>query len=148
MAGPVYVLTSIDIRQPPSTVWPHLVAWEALPRWMEEMREVRLLGPRREGVGVEAEAVVRIGGITTRDRIRVTRWEPPAVLELSHLGWVKGTGYMELSPTDEGSRLFWREELDPPWGPLGRLGMLLYRPLMRRVFQRDLRRLREVAEEG
>jgi polyketide cyclase/dehydrase/lipid transport protein len=146
VAGPVYVLTNVDIRRPPEAVWPFLVAWEELPRWMEEMREVRLIGAIREGVGVEAEAIVRIGGITTRDRIRVTRWEPPVVLELVHLGWVSGTGYMELSPTEEGSRLFWREALDPPWGPLGRLGMRCYRPLMRRVFRRDLERLRDLVE--
>jgi uncharacterized protein YndB with AHSA1/START domain len=146
VTGPIYVLTSIDIRRPPEAVWPYLVAWEELPRWMEEIRDVRVLGALREGVGVEAEARVRIGGITTRDRIRVTRWDPPAILELEHLGWVEGTGYMELSPTEEGSRLFWREELRAPWSVLGRLGMGLYRPMMRRVFRRDLERLRDIAE--
>ncbi len=113
---------------------------------MREMRDVRVVGSQREGVGVEAEATVRIGGIATRDRIRVTRWEPPAVLEIEHLGWVGGLGYMELSPTDEGSNLFWRETLAPPWGFLGRLGIRAYRPLLRRIFQGDLERLRALIE--
>ena len=146
MAAPLHFTTSIDIRRPPEAVWPWLVDWESLPRWMREMRHVRVIGERREGVGVEAVATVRVGGITTTDPIVITRWEPPAVLEIEHRGWVKGRGYMELAPTDQGSSLFWRESLIPPWGILGRLGMALYRPLLRRTFLRDLERLRDLIE--
>jgi uncharacterized membrane protein len=146
MPAPVHITTTVDLRSPAPQVWPYLVDWERLPRWMEEMADVRVVTDHREGVGVEAEATVRIGGLTTRDRIRVTRWEPPAVLEIAHLGWVRGTGYMELSPTDTGSRLFWRESLVPPWGLVGAAGIRLYAPLLRRVFRRDLRRLRDLVD--
>jgi uncharacterized protein YndB with AHSA1/START domain len=139
---------TIDVRipRPPDVVWPYLVDWERLGRWMREAGDFRVATAAREGVGVEAEATVRIAGITTRDRVRVTRWEPPAVLGLTHLGWVKGTGYMELSPTEEGSHLFWREELAPPWGMLGWLGMRIMGPLIRRTFRRDLELLRTLVE--
>lgn len=148
MAGPVHLLTSIDIRRPAEVVWPWLVAWEDLPRWMREMRSVRVIGARREGVGVEAEATIRMGGLSTTDRIRVVRWEPPSVLEIEHLGWVKGVGYMELSPIEDGTHLFWRESLVPPWGILGRLGMSAYRRLLGRTFAGDLERLRDLVEEA
>jgi uncharacterized protein YndB with AHSA1/START domain len=144
----VTLTTSIRIGRPPEVVWPYLVDWERLNRWMLEARDFRLTGTQREGVGVEAEATVRIAGITTHDPIRVTRWEPPSILEMDHLGWVKGTGYMELTPEDRGSKLFWREDLVPPWGWLGVTGMRLVAPLMRRVFVRDLRVLRDLVEEG
>ena len=142
----LYITVGIDIDRPPEAIWPHLVDWENLPRWMQEAHRISVLGDLREGVGVEAEATVRIAGITTRDRIRVTRWEPPAVLELAHLGWVKGSGYIELSPLDRGTHLFWREELVPPWGIIGAIGLRLIAPIMRRTFARDLRLLREVVE--
>jgi hypothetical protein len=35
----------------------------------------------------------------------------------------------------------WREELHPPLGPLGAIGMRLFRPLMVRIFRRDLAEL-------
>jgi hypothetical protein len=146
MTEPITITMSVDIGRGADAVWPHLVEWEALPRWMTEMRDVRVLSTHREGIGVEAAATVRVGGVSTRDRIRVTRWEPPAILEIAHLGWVRGTGYMELSPTEGGTRLFWREALVPPWGVVGRLGLLLYRPLLRRTFRRDLALLRSLAE--
>jgi uncharacterized protein YndB with AHSA1/START domain len=142
----VYITMTIDIDATPVEVWPHLVDWERLPRWMREASNVRVIGGQREGVGVEAEAIVRIAGLRSRDRIRVTRWEPPAILELAHLGWVKGSGYMELTPLTRGTHVFWREELVPPWGLLGALGLRLLAPLMRRIFARDLRLLRDAVE--
>jgi hypothetical protein len=142
----VDITVSIRIRREPHVVWPYLVDWERLDRWMLEARDFRLLSDRREGVGVEAETSVRIAGITTRDAIRVTRWEPPWVLELEHLGWVKGTGYMELAPDDRETTLFWRESLVPPWGWLGAIGLRVMAPVMRRIFQRDLRALRDLVE--
>jgi uncharacterized protein YndB with AHSA1/START domain len=141
----VFIITRIDIRRPADVVWPYLVDWEGLPRWMHDASEVRVTGSR-EGVGAEVEATIRIGGVTTKDPIRVTRWEPPAVLEIAHLGWVKGSGYMELSPTEDGSQLFWREALNPPWGVLGRIGLRLYAPMLRRTFRKDVERLKALAE--
>jgi hypothetical protein len=115
---------------------------------MREIRNVRVTTSFREGVGVEARATVRIAGISTEDRIRVIRWEPPRTLEIAHLGWVKGSGTMELSATQAGCRLFWRERLFPPWGPIGRLGMGVLRPVLRRVFASDLAELRRLVESG
>jgi uncharacterized protein YndB with AHSA1/START domain len=145
-ATPITFVMNIRIARRPEAVWPFLVDWERLDQWMREARDFRVVGEQREGVGVVAETTVRIAGIATRDRIRVSRWEPPWILELQHLGWVKGTGYMELTRGDRGTELFWREDLIPPWGILGRVGMRAAAPLMRRVFRRDLRLLRELVE--
>jgi uncharacterized membrane protein len=141
----IFIAHTIEIARPAAVVWRYLVDWERLDRWMTEASDFRVLG-QREGVGVEAEATIRIAGISTRDRIRVVGWEPPWVLEMEHLGWVRGRGYMELTPTEAGTELFWREELAPPWGPLGRLGMRLLKPAMSRVFWGDLQRLRTLVE--
>lgn len=149
MPAPVEMTQSITVDRPAAAVWPYLVDWERLDLWMEEISDVRVTTSHREGVGVEAEATVRIAGISTRDRIRVTSWEPPHVLEIAHLGWVSGRGLMELSPGPErSSLLLWTEALVPPWGIVGALGMRASLPLMRRVFRRDLVRLRDLVEAG
>jgi uncharacterized protein YndB with AHSA1/START domain len=145
--APVEITLSITIGRSTAAVWPYLVDWERLDRWMEEISDVRVSTLHREGIGVEAEATVRIAGISTRDRIRVTRWERPHVLEIAHLGWVRGRGLMELFPQAErSSRLRWTETLIPPWGAVGSLGMRASLPVMRRVFRRDLVRLRDLVE--
>jgi hypothetical protein len=126
-------------------VWRVLTDWERQGDWMLEASDFVVVTPHREGVGVEAEATVRIGGISTRDRIRVDLWDPPTRLGIVHLGWVQGRGELRLTPMGtERTRLDWREELRPPLGPLGAIGLRAFRPLMRRVFVRDARVLAEL----
>ncbi len=121
-------------------VWRLITDWEHQGDWMLEARDFVVLSEQREGVGVEAEATVTIGGITTRDKVRVTKWEPPRRLGIAHEGWVSGEAEIMLTPLGEGTtHLFWREQLFAPLGPLGLVGLAAFRPLMRRIFVRDLR---------
>lgn len=143
---PVEVEMSIGIGAPPEVVWTYLVDWEHLDRWMQEGKEFRVTSPMSEGVGVTAEAEISIGGITTTDAIRVSGWKPPEELEIEHLGWVAGRGIMICRPAPWGTFLYWKETLEPPLGILGAIGIRLFRPLMLRVFQRDLKTLKELVE--
>ena len=125
---------------PPEVVWELITDWEHQDDWMLEATEFRVIGDQREGVGVEAEATIRIGGIRTRDRVRVVGWEPNHRLAIRHLGWVSGVGEIFLTPIDhDRTYVFWREDLEPPLGPLGALGLTGFKPLMKRIFARDLR---------
>jgi Polyketide cyclase / dehydrase and lipid transport len=125
-------------------VWRLITDWEHQDDWMLEASDFVVTGTQREGVGVEAEATVSIGGIRTRDRVRVSGWDPPRRLEMEHGGWVQGLGVIRLTPVGHGAcRLDWREELQAPsLGLLGTVGLTAFRPLMRRIFRRDLRVLR------
>ena len=125
---------------PPSVVWRLITDWENQGDWMLEASDFTVLSEQREGVGVVAEATVTIGGISTRDRVTVVGWEPERLLVIEHQGWVSGMGELLLAPTsDDTTFLFWRETLHPPLGPLGAIGITAFKPLMRRVFARDLR---------
>jgi carbon monoxide dehydrogenase subunit G len=124
----------------PQTVWRLITDWEHQDDWMLEASDFVVTSPHREGIGVEAEATVRIGGIRTRDTIRVAAWDPPRRLVIEHRGWVRGTGELHVVPLGEGeTRLDWRETLYAPLGPLGWVGLVAFRPLMLRIFRRDLR---------
>ncbi len=136
---------STELGGPPDLVWRLLTDWERQGDWMLEASDFVVVSDHREGVGVTAEATVKIGGISTRDRVSVDVWEPSRRLGLAHLGWVGGRGDMTLTPLEGGrTRLDWTEELYPPLGPLGAIGIRLFAPLMRRIFVRDLRVLREL----
>ncbi len=139
---------STSIAAPPETVWRYLVDWERLHLWMSELSSLRITSARREGVGVEGEATVQIGGITTTDRIRVTSWEPPTELTIAHLGWVNGSGVMRCEEHAGCTAFYWTETLEPPWGLLGWLGMRIMRPLIRRTFVADVARLKTLVESG
>lgn len=131
---------------PPEALWDLLTDWEHQDDWMLEASDFVVVSDVREGVGVEAEATIRIGGITTRDRVRVAEWDPPRRLVIEHLGWVTGRGLIELTRVaGERTHVWWREELEPPLGVVGALGMRAFTPLMGRVFRRDLRILAGLA---
>ena len=125
---------------PPEVVWDLITDWEHQDDWMLEASDFVVLGSQREGIGVEAEATIKIGGVKTRDRIRVVGWEPLRLLSIAHEGWVAGRGELFLTPIGrDRTHMFWREELVPPLGVLGSIGMTLFKPLMARIFRRDLR---------
>src|SRR5207245_5405038 len=125
-------------------VWRLITDWEIQQLWMREASDFQLTSPHREGVGVEATATVRVAGISTRDPIRIDIWEPQRRLGIEHRGWVKGRGDLTLERTGETTRLHWREELRPPWGLFGAIGLRLYRPMLARTFRRDLLLLAEL----
>lgn len=138
-----------EIDAPAVVVWGLITDWENLDKWMPEGSDFRVTTPFREGVGVEAIARIKIGPFSTVDKISVSRWEPPHLLEIQHLGWVKGAGLLKVSKArgPRGmSKLYWRETFVAPLGVVGALGMRLYSPLMRKVFERDLGLLKKLAE--
>lgn len=125
---------------PRDVVWRLITDWENQGDWMLEASDFVVLTEQREGVGVEAEATVSIGGIKTRDKVTVNIWEAPNRLGILHQGWVSGEAEMVLTDLDEHTTaLFWREALYPPLGILGAIGLSLFKPLMRAIFNRDLR---------
>lgn len=140
MSRTVSIRVARIVPGPPEVVWELITDWEHQDDWMLEARDFVVTSTRREGVGVEAEATITIAGVTTRDRVRVVAWEPDERLAIEHLGWVSGTGDIRLTPLAGGCTLVdWVEELRPPLGPLGTIGIRVFAPLMQRVFARDLR---------
>ena len=145
---PVVVVVEAVLDGPPSVVWRCITDWEAQGEWMLEASDFVVTSPNREGVGVVAEATVKIAGIATRDRIRIDVWEPERVLGIVHLGWVGGRGDLFLTPVEGGTKFVWREELVPPWGVLGAIGLRLFRPLLARTFRRDVAELGKIVRRG
>ena len=145
---PVEIEMSTRIEAPPEVVWTYLVDWENLGTWMLEGRGFKVTSPHREGLGVTAEATIRVAGIRTTDPVEVTRWEPPRLLEISHRGWVAGTGLMLCKPAPWGTFLYWKETLHPPMGIPGAIGLRLFKPILLRTFERDLRLLKELVTKA
>jgi carbon monoxide dehydrogenase subunit G len=133
----------------PDTVWSVLTDWERQPEWMSDAESVHVLTPQREGVGVTLRCPTNLLGVTVQDVMRVTGWERPSYLEVTHLGRIiTGHGAFELhARADGGTTITWWEEIDPPMGAFGEWGASTFvLPLLRRVFGGSLGRLVELAE--
>jgi uncharacterized protein YndB with AHSA1/START domain len=138
----------IVIDAPIERVWAEVAAIEGQPRWMHDMKSVRVLTPGWVSVGTEAVAEVRIFGISVNDPIRITEFEPPHRFAISHEGSFKGRGLITLESGADGTTTIvrWEERLIPPVLP--HLGALIMSPTLGSIFQADLVRLKELVETG
>jgi uncharacterized membrane protein len=138
----------IVIDAPIEKVWSELADIEGQPRWMSEMKAVRLLTPSPVGVGTRGEATVRILGMAVTDPVEVTAFEPPTRFAIRHEGTFTGGGEFSLERGADGTTTIvrWDERLVAPVMP--HLWAILARPIVGSIFQADLRRLRDLVERG
>ncbi|MFA9444353.1 SRPBCC family protein [Egicoccus sp. AB-alg6-2] len=132
----------------PEQVWAVLTTWERQPQWMLDARAVEVLTPQREGLGVTVRCPTNLLGATVQDVMRVTGWDVPRRLEVTHLGSIiTGSGAFELESDDAGTHVTWWEEITPPFGRLGEFGASrLALPVLRRIFGRSLANLAALVE--
>jgi carbon monoxide dehydrogenase subunit G len=133
----------------PALVWDVLVDWERQAEWMVDAEAVEVTTPHRRGEGVQLRCPTRILGVTVEDSLEVGGWDEPRALTVRHLGpLIRGRGFFLLVPEGDGTRVVWREDIDKPLGPLGRLGAAVVRPYVRRTLSRSLSRLTNLCEEA
>lgn len=147
-APPEPIRTEVVLRAPIERVWDVLADVEGQPRWMTDLKSVRMLTPPPIGVGTRAEGDIRIFGMAAIDPITITAFEPPRRFAIRHEGRFTGEGLIELAPGPEDGTTIarWTETIVPPYLP--NLGGLALTPVLRLVFQRDLDNLRELVETG
>ncbi|MEV1003182.1 SRPBCC family protein [Nonomuraea sp. NPDC050202] len=132
---PVYAAAAVHVPAPPEQVFAVMTDWPRHQEWM------LLTTARRVGEdGLEAYTGVQPFGIL--DTMTITHWEPPALVRVTHTGRVvRGRGAFSVRPERGGSRVIWAEELELPFGALGRAAWPLARPFAVALARHCLRRL-------
>jgi hypothetical protein len=110
---------------------------------MADAEAIRFRSDQREGVGTHFETDTKVGPLRLTDVMVVTEWEPGVVMGIRHTGVVTGSGRLTLEAlADDQTRLTWCEQLHfPPWMG-GALGGVVGRPVLTRIWQHNLDRLR------
>ncbi|MEV4179530.1 SRPBCC family protein [Nonomuraea sp. NPDC049709] len=135
MAKPVYAAAAVHVPAPPEQVFGLITDWPRHQEWML-MTTARRVGE----VGLEAYTGVRPFGFL--DTMTITHWQPPTLLRITHTGRVvRGRGAIRVLPQRGGSRVVWAEELELPFGALGRAAWPLARPVAVALLRHCLRRL-------
>ncbi|MBA2700979.1 MAG: SRPBCC family protein [Chloroflexi bacterium] len=142
--GPIDSLAVIEA--PIEAVWPLLIDIPGQPRWMHDMKSVRMTTGPPLRIGSRGEATVRMYGLSVTDPVEVTVLEPPTRFGLRHEGRFSGGGTFELEAgaNERTTIVRWSEVLRPPILP--NLADIVTRPVFRRVFQADLLRFRDLVE--
>jgi uncharacterized protein YndB with AHSA1/START domain len=141
----IRVCTTIDA--PPERVWDVVEAIDHHTDWMADAARIDFVSTRRRGVGTEFDCLTRVGPFRTVDRMTVTEWEPGRSMCIEHTGFVTGRGRFTIRGRRHGrTRFCWNERLRFPWWMGGPVGERIAKPVLRRLWRRNLKRLRRIAE--
>lgn len=138
---------TMEVAASPERVFAVLADWERQHEWMLLTRARVTHGDGR-GAGSGITAFTGIGPVGFHDTMEITRWEPPHTVEVRHTGRVvRGTGAFRVRPgPGDGATVRWEEHLEPPFGPLGRLGLPVAGPVFTAFLRLSLRRLARLCE--
>ena len=139
----------VDVDASVEEVFAAATDWEGQGAWMVGTR-VTPTRYRGRGVGGRTVAVTEVGPVRILDPMEITEWDPPRSCTVLHTGTVvRGPGAFQVQPRPDGGSVFvWREDLDLPFGVLGRLGWPLVKPLAALGMQWSLRRFARWVEAG
>lgn len=144
LTRPIEVAIVIDAS--PNRLWPELADFRSHPEWMDDAATVRFLTDRTSGVGTRIEVATKVGPLRATDVMEVVEWEDERTIVVEHVGSVTGLGRFEIRPAGTGTEMRWVEDLRFPWWMGGPVGLALARPILGRIWQGSLKRLKERLE--
>lgn len=143
----VKIRVGVTISARPADVWKVIEPIERHVDWMHDARSISFVGGTTRGVGTTFDCRTQVGPFRLNDRMRVTEWEPDRAMGIEHRGLVTGRGRFTLQTRPRGrTRFTWTEQLEFPWWLGGPVGALAAKPVLRRVWRRNLRTLAALVE--
>lgn len=127
--------------QSPSDVWLYLSDISSHVDWMHDAVSIEFSSEQRAGIGTSFVCSTAVGPLKTEDVMTITEWIPDQKMGVSHLGLVSGAGYFEITEVSSGSKFSWVETLTFPWFFAGRLGEIVAKPILNRMWKRNLKAL-------
>lgn len=135
-----------DIDAPAGTVWSKVADLASHGEWMADVGSIEFLGEQRTGEGTRMRVETVVGPLSTTDLMTVTEWAEGRTIGVEHHGLVTGRGRFQISPIAGATRFCWSEELTFPAVMGGAVTGFFARPVLRWVWKRNLRRLRDRIE--
>lgn len=122
---------------------------ESHVRWMDDADSIRFTSRIKSGLGTAYECDTKIGPFRLTDRMEVTEWLPGQVMGVRHTGLVTGSGRFTLHRAGPNrTRFTWEERLSFPVWMGGPIGARVAKPILRRVWRRNLRNLKALVESA
>lgn len=131
------IRVGIVIDAPPAAVWARVRDIESHVGWMADAESIVFTSP------TTFDCATRVGPFRLVDRMEIVAWDEGRAMGIRHVGLVRGEGRFTLRRTWRGrTRFTWDERLRFPWWMGGPIGALAAKPVLRRIWRGNLRRLR------
>ncbi len=135
-----------EIEAPRDQVWKEVEDIAHHVDWMSDAESIRFETEDHEGVGTRFRVKTRLGLLRTVDTMTVTEWVEGEAIGVSHSGAVRGTGRITLADMGDRTSITWDEELRLPSWFGGRLGEFVAKPVLTRIWRKNLRTLKGLLE--
>ena len=143
-----HLSVQIHLNAPPERLWSSLADIKSHTRWMSDAAAIEFIGPQRQGVGTRFACKTRVGIFTTNDVMEVTEWVENETISVRHTGLISGSGSFEIIRTPAGATFRWQEKLRFPLWLGGALTAAAAKPLLMRIWRKNLRRFKTLLEGG
>jgi hypothetical protein len=141
------IRVGILIDAPVDRTWRVVEQIERHVDWMADAESIRFLGTQTRGEGTVFDCITKVGPIRLTDRMTVIEWERGKLVGIEHQGLVTGRGRFTLRRRRHGRTWFqWNERLTFPCWMGGPVGALVAKPVLRRIWRHNLRRLKSIVE--
>jgi carbon monoxide dehydrogenase subunit G len=149
MSSTVHVDESVSIAKSPEQVWEAIADYSFDLRWRKGLLEMSPDPPGGPQVGTKVHEVVRTSGRDFVADTTVTEVEPGASYRFAGEGTIGGVaGGRSVRPGSEGDGAVFTYEIElTPSGGMRLLGPVLG-PMVRSGLKKDLRKLKELLENG
>lgn len=141
---------SIDIAAQPDKIWPFLIEPEKILEWCITLRKFEYTSGQRSGIGTPFYFEEKTAGRLMKLNFEVTKWteNEKIAFYMTSGNFVKGYKQewtVEAIPT--GSKFTFMEEIELPYGIIGRILGLFAQFISKATVKRMLTKLKSLIEE-
>jgi uncharacterized protein YndB with AHSA1/START domain len=115
---------TIEINAPPEVIWPYFTEPEKVLRWYSTFMKFEYITDQRSGVGTAYYIEEKAAGPLMKMNFKATEWDEGRKIAFQMTTGSGVRSYKQawrLDPTPSGTRFTFDEEIELPFGIIGKL---------------------------
>ena len=140
---------SIDINAPPAKIWPFFVEPEKVLQWYSTFKRFEYTSDQRSGLGTPIYVEEQAGGPLMKMHFESVEWKENEKLALRMVSGSGVKAYKQswlLEPIPSGSRFTFIEEIELPYGIIGKFIGLIGQRMSEATVSKIQQKLKTLAE--
>jgi uncharacterized protein YndB with AHSA1/START domain len=143
------VQRSIEIAAPPEKIWPFLTDSEKIVKWFDLLKKFEYTGEKRSGPGTTFYYEEKSAGQLMKLNYIVTEWvdNNKLAFKVTSGSLKKDDQVWSVESTPSGSRFNMFEDVEMPFGPVGKvIGALFGNMMIGKSMEKIMANLKTLAE--
>lgn len=141
---------SIKIVAVPEKIWPFLVDPKKIPMWFDSFKKCEVISKKKTGIGTTFYVEEKVPGPLRKINFKSTVWDDNKALTLKMTSGKNISGYeinWQLQKDQSGTKFHFIEDVDMPFGPIGKIIGLLGQNTANKMVENMLIKLKSLSEK-